>query len=249
MKVGTLQLLAITPYAGPKKLVDMTENCISQLMECELPEGWEANILAVNNNAERQIRDFEDKNRWKVHNLNNDKNYGFGVGVNRGIDYWIYAERWHFDQLLIFNNDLEFPHKNWLVELMKHIEWRYVLSPCTDITATFDATEFEPRPDKEPKRHREVSAFCWLVPRAVIDAIARRMEYPLFCPQFSNYGSDDAAAAILRFLYGDTPFKIVPASWVKHLKAQTAKELGEKAGTKQLLTDLKLWKSKNKFKK
>lgn len=240
-------LLAITPYTGDEKLVAMTEDCIEQLQRCPLPEGWKGHILAVNNSAARAIRVFDVKNDWEVHHLQREKNFGFGVGVNQGLDYWMIGERFPVDQVLVFNNDLQFPFGDWLIQLMKEIEGNYVLSPCTDVTATFEATEFEPK-DKGTIRHREVSAFCWLLPINIVKAIDVRFGFPLFCPQFTNYGSDDATAAILRKLYGETPFKIVPRSWVKHLKAQTANQLRIRAGTPELLKELRQWKSANKLK-
>jgi hypothetical protein len=239
-----MKIVAITPFTGSEKLVAMTESCIEELRACALPPGVEMRIVAVNNAASRGLSKDVLQN---VDELTDVKNYGFGVGVNRGIDYALIGERWHVDHFLIFNNDLRFPDKNWLVELLKEVETPYVLSPRTDITATKEACHPGPA-DLIPTRSPLVSAFCWLVPHRIVQMMDMRWKYPLFCPQFSNYGSDDATAAILRFTYGGTPFKIVHRSFVQHLKAQTANELGEKAGTKQLLTDLKQWMRANKLK-
>lgn len=242
-----MNIIAITPFTGDERLVAMTQDCIEKLAHCDWGEGVRLRIVAVNNAASRRLDPaLINLQRCEVDELILEKNYGFGVGVNKGIDYALICERWPCDHVLVFNNDLQFPHRNWLAELVKEVEANYVLSPCTDITATFEAMDFGPV-DRSVKRHREVSAFCWLVPVKIISRIEHRFGYPLFCPQFTNYGSDDATAAILRTLYGETPFKIVPRSFVKHLKAQTAKQLGVKAGTKELLTDLKKWKTANKL--
>jgi hypothetical protein len=82
------------------------------------------------------------------------------------------------------------------------------MSPVTDKTATKEAIAKQAE-DRLPVRVREVSAFCWLVPVRVIRAVEDRWGFPLFHPEFSNYGSDDAAASILRGIYGATPFQIV----------------------------------------
>lgn len=238
-----MNLISIIPFTGSDRLVSMTEDCIEQLLEAQLPPGVKLRIIAVNNAASRKLKLIDST----VHELEGDKNYGFGVGVNRGIDYAIYGENWPCDAFLIVNNDLKFPNRDWLSELIFRYEPPYVLSPRTDITATVEACHPSAE-DKPPTRCREVSAFCWLVPMRVINAIIARWDWPLFCPQFTNYGSDDATAAILRSLYGETPFKVVNTSWVKHLKAQTANELHVKAGTEELLKELKAWKRAHKLK-
>lgn len=238
-----MNIVAVTPFTGSQKLVDMTNRCIAELLACSLPDGVHLRVVAVNNKADARI----DSSHPLVDELVDDKNYGFGVGVNRGIDYALIGERFKCDHVLVFNNDLQFPQRDWLEILLREVEARYTLSPRTDVTATEAACHPEPA-DKLAQRVGEVSAFCWLVPRPVIDMMMNRWQWPLFCPQFTNYGSDDATAAILRATYGGTPFKIVHRSWVKHMKARTANELGVKAGTKELLTDLKTWKSKNKLK-
>ena len=250
-----MNIIAITPFTGDENLVAMTERCIKQFIQSEMPVGVHVRIIAVNNKASRSLN-LEELNKIaqdtspafeKIEELPGDENYGFGVGVNRGIDYALISERYPCDQLLIFNNDLEFDwQKEWLLQLLREVEGAYVLSPRTDITATVEACHIKPD-DKPSQRVQEVSAFCWLVPRRVVQAIDVRWGFPLFCPQFTNYGSDDATAAILRKLYGDTPFKVVHRAWVRHLKARTANQLHIKAGTSELLKELRTWKKANKL--
>jgi len=251
-----MNVIAITPFTGSEKLVAMTERCISTMLATDVPKGVKVRIIAVNNKASRRL-DLDALNFIiesqklegfePVDELVDDKNYGFGVGVNRGIDYALIAEKRECDHVLVFNNDLEFNQRDWLYHLLREVEARYVLSPRTDVTATVEACHPEPA-DKPAQRVAEVSAFCWMVPRPVIEMIDKRWGWPLFCPMFTNYGSDDATASILRATYGGTPFKVVHRAWVKHLKAQTANELLVKAGTKELLTDLKRWKQGNRLK-
>jgi hypothetical protein len=252
-----MNILAITPFTGSEALVSMTEDCIEGLMQCDVPPGVHVRVLAVNNAASRPI-DVEKLTKlvcqqpcaaaWDpIEQLIDTANHGFGVGVNRGIDLALISERWPVDHVLVFNNDLQFPQRDWLVKLLEDVDPPYVLSPRTDITATPEARQ--PHQAELPaQRVGQVSAFCWLVPMRVIKAIEPRWGWPLFPPQFSNYGSDDATAAILRHIYDATPFKVVHRSWVRHLKAQTANELKIKAGTVELLTELKNWKRAHKLK-
>lgn len=239
-----MNIIAVVPFTGSEKLVAMTEDCIKQLLLCDLPNEATLRIVAVNNKASRSlgtIADHPQVDEYKTH-----ENLGFGVGVNEGIDLALLGEQYPCDYVLVVNNDLQFPQRNWLTLLLREVDGANVLSPRTDITATPEACHPGPE-DKDAQLVEQVSAFCWLVPRRVITAIEPRFGWPLFNPMFTNYGSDDATAAILRKIYGRRPFKIVHRSWVKHLKAQTANELGVKAGTKDLLTDLKKWKAKNKL--
>jgi hypothetical protein len=253
-----MEIIAITPYTGSEKLVQMTEDCIRGLVRSKLPPGATLRICATNNAASRSI-DLEALRAMKadyphlmdVDQVTSEKNEGFGIGVNKAIDFMLFVERWPCRYILVFNNDLVFERDEWLLKLVWEAdgkEGRFVCCPRTDVTATKEACFPGPAEDDSHAmvhRHHEVSAYCWLLPVQMIHAILDRFDFPLFCPQFSNYGSDDATAAILRKIYGATPFKIVPRSWVKHLKAQTANELGVRAGTAQLLTDLKKWKRSN----
>lgn len=248
-----MKILAVIPFTGSEKLVSMTEDCIEKLVQCQLPEDVTVDVLAVNNAASREldedkINSFPRAPGWgSGDQLKERENVGFGVAVNRAIDYWLISERQECDAILVLNNDLQFPSKDWLRNLLHEYEEPYVLAPTTDITAS-DASRYAGPVDNHAILCREVSAYCWLVPARVVRAIDVRFSWPLFNPMFTNYGSDEATAAILRKLYGATPFKVVRRSWVKHLKAQTANELGVKAGTQELLKQLKSWKVANKLK-
>lgn len=239
-----MNIIAIVPFTGSKRLVKMTEDCITQLLLCDLPNDTTLRVVAFNNKADCGLGLVGEHDM--VDEFKSDKNDGFGVGVNRGIDLALLGERWPCDYVLVVNNDLQFPDRTWLVKLLREVDGATVLSPRTDVTATPEAC-FPGPEDKPAQLVGQVSAFCWLVPVRVLKAIESRWGWPLFSPLFTNYGSDDATAAILRKIYGKNPFKVVHRSWVKHLKAQTANELGVKAGTKELLTDLKKWKAKNKL--
>lgn len=241
-----MTILAITPYAGSKKLVRMTEEMLRSFRECVQVAGAEVTIVAMNNAAEDTIdRSLVDWHGWLP------TNEGFGVAVNRGIQAEVFDMPKagfpdSYTHVLVLNNDLEFPDKVWLRELLDEREGGLVLSPCTDVTATKCAVN-DKAYDQSSRTATQVSAFCWLVPVATIKAIRKRFGFNLFSPEFSNYGSDDVSGAILRRLVGPRPFKVVPRSWVRHRKAQTANELGIKAGDPAVLRAISNFKRKWKL--
>lgn len=241
-----MTILAITAYTGSKRLVSMTEQMLMGFAVCALEaEGFQFFDVAVNNAADEPI-----KARLVNSHLHNEKNEGFGNAINLAIKREIIdpphlkivskdgtkpaGQKVEITDVLVLNNDLQFTDVSWLARLLEARDGAHVLSPCTDITATKEAIAYSAR-DLDPILHHQVSAFCWLVPVKVIFSLRRKFGFNLFHPDFTNYGSDDVTAACLRSIISKTPFKIVPRSFVKHLKAQTAMELGVKAGTKELL--------------
>ena len=227
-----MNLLAITVYAGSEKLVKMTEQMLQKFATCT--EGFKVRTAAFNNAAERPIaKGLVD---WHAHS--EEGNIGFGRAVNLLIEREVFTEPLEkFTHVLVLNNDLVFDDNTWLHHLLAAVEGNLVLSPCTDRTATKEALARGPV-DIPPIRSRQVSAFCWLVPVPVIKAIKKRFGFYLFHPDFTNYGSDDATCAILRRHLDPRPFKIVPRSWVRHLKAQTGNEMGLKGGDPEIIARL-----------
>ena len=236
------KILTITVYAGSQKLVDMTDRMLEQLhWSLALGMGsYALEVVAVRNGAVAEIR------HPVTHSMAIPENIGFGKAVNAAINE--YLDNTH-SGVLILNNDLEFPDANWLRALTDEIEpgARYVLSPTTDHTATPEAVALAPK-DKDPIRVRQVSAFAWYVPTEMIEAIKPRFGFELFDPEFFAYGEDDYTAAILRKIYGGTPFKVVPRSWVKHLKNQTGAEFHLHGGMKKNVDLLKAKLRANKLK-
>ncbi|MCP4899967.1 MAG: glycosyltransferase [bacterium] len=235
-----MKILAITVYAGSEKLVAMTENMLDQFKECVqlADERCTVDVVTVHNGAARHV-----KNELCGQQVMFGRNQGFAKGVNAAIDSFL---RDH-DAVLVLNNDLEFPEPGWLEELVRAWSSPYVLSPCTDRTATKEALDDCSR-NANPKRVPQVSAFCWLVPARVIRMLRDRWGFPLFDPDFFAYGEDDYTGAILRNRYGAMPFKVVPRSWVKHLKHQTGAEMHLSGGMTKNLKLLKMKMQKNKLK-
>lgn len=242
-----MTILVVTPYAGSEKLVAMTERMLEDLRGiissalAGLGARIDFAVVAVNNAAVRPVKTMLT---WHGHF---DKNEGFGVAVNLAIKREIFdmekhmKEKRHYTHVLVLNNDLEFTDVFWLLELLKERDDKLVCSPCTDITATKAAVAEGPR-ELGPVLCDQVSAFCWLVPIGTIEQLRKKFGVELFHPDFTNYGSDDIAGAMLRKLLGPKPFKVVRRSFVKHKKAQTANELGIKPGTPELLLRIRNFK-------
>lgn len=235
-----MKILVAVAYAGSKKLVEMTNEMLRSFADCATFAAMQAEfvVVAINNKADKDI----DKTLVAWHAWN-ETNEGFGRAISLAIEREVFnmdkaGTPQNYTHVLVLNNDLVFDHRLWLYELLRvaavPIDPALTLVPCTDVTATKDAVAAGPR-EIEPFRVAQASAFCWLVPVPVVKKIRKKFGFTLFHPDFSNYGSDDVTGAILRSLVSAKPFKIVPRSWVKHLKAQTANELGVKAGTKELL--------------
>ena len=240
-------ILAITPYAGPKRLTDMTAACLKSLRPtCQ---NLQIQVVAVANNPERLLTEEE---LGGAEQLVLEKNVGFGPAVNHAIRHYEFFDK--FKDILVFNNDLIFEQEDWLYKLLQaranDIQAgfpHFVYSPTTTITATIPAVAEGPV-DRPPLRVHQVSAYCWFLTFGLARCLDAKFDCMLFPEDFPNYGSDDAAAACIRKCYGGTPFMIVRRSWVRHLKAQTANALHEKAGTKELLTRLKKWLRANNLK-
>tara|TARA_R110000803_G_scaffold48198_10_gene100114 strand:- start:8591 stop:9292 length:702 start_codon:yes stop_codon:yes gene_type:complete len=217
-----MRICAITVYAGSEPLVEMTESMLKQFRECH---GFKGKLMAFNNGAARSIdQKLVD---WQGES---PTNLGFGKAVNWLIEMALFVDPTEqFSHVLVLNNDLEFPERSWLVELLKEAKGTLVLSPCTDRTATKEALAKRGF-DKPPIRCGQVSAFCWLVPVDVIKSIRAQYGYNLFDPDFFAYGEDDYAGAVLRKKFNRQPFKVVPRSWVRHLKGKTGKEMGMGGG-------------------
>lgn len=226
-------ILGIIPFAGPPELTEMTANMIADLRSCY--DADSINLVAVANDPKVLLT---TEQLCGGRQLVLPKNLGFGKAINLVIQAHLQHEE--ITDYLILNNDLEFPHKDWFQHLRSERESSYVITPCTDNTSSAAARADGPR--KSPaQRAGQVSAFCWLVPRRDILAIADRFGFPLFDPEFFAYGEDDYTGAILRKLYGRTPFKVVPKAWVHHKKGVTGKHFGLRSGMQE---NIKLLKSK-----
>lgn len=235
-------ILIVVAYAGKKDLTAMTERMLTQLRPCMNVCDQTFEVALVANNPDQLVANKVIDGLAMQHILTTNR--GFGKAVNYAIDMHINRP---WTDVLVLNNDMEFPHIEWLKHLIDERESRYVISPCTDRTAASWAVARGPR-NQPSFRHSYVSGYCWLVPRKAIDAIKARWGFELFDPEFFAYGEDDFTGAILRKLYGKTPFKIVPRSWIKHLKGKTGLQMGLKGGMKKNLDLLKAKLRGNKLK-
>lgn len=229
-------ILAIIPYTGSEKLVLMTAAMIAELASTVESD---TSVMSVANAPSRRLT-YEERG-GSPFELIAPRNLGFGPGVNAGIN----GRDWHGD-VLVLNNDLGFPQREWLALLRtqqaedEKEEMRYIYAPRTNCTATPEACKDGPE-DKPAQRVRQVSAYCWLVPAKMQLLMRERNKGDLFPREFPNYGSDDAAAAWARKLFGKTPFKVVHRAFVKHAKGQTAKETGDRPGDPAVLKRLRAY--------
>lgn len=211
-----MKVLAVTCYTGDEELVDMTRECLWSLRDCE-PVGVE---LQMSSTAQGAFRTIEDQGSW----VDMPTNIGFAFGMNAAIETGVnhYGEP---DHVLCFNNDLQFPYKNWLGELTDIagaiLPFDQVLVPATDRTAI----RIQPGPlDKASFPVQENSAYCWLVPFAWCQFLKETYGFWLFSEDFAPaYGEDNWTAFLLSKKFGSKAFRYVPRSFVKHLRGRTAR--------------------------
>lgn len=234
-------ILAVIPYTGSEKLVQMTDKMVGQLLPTLIGADVSQVVLVANKPSrllepEKRMRHLKDA----IVELKVPENRGFGPGINYAL-----GASWKGD-VLVLNNDLSFPQREWLNLLRaeqaedEKDNLSYVYAPRTNCTATPEACKDGPE-DKPAQRVRQVSAFCWLVPAKIRKLLRERGGFELFPPQFPNYGSDDAAAAWIRFLFGKTPFKVVHRAFVQHAKGRTAAETGDRPGDPGVLKRLRAY--------
>lgn len=231
-------ILAVVPYTGSERLVEMTARMLESLQHTTT--GLPITVATVANAPSRRLTKDELRGAIELPLMTN---VGFGPGINAALPAWEH-------DVLCLNNDLTFTQQTWLRLILdeRALDVRdnlhFVYSPRTDRTATREACKDGPS-NKPAQRVGQVSAFCWFVPAEVRARLRERSGCQLFPPQFPNAGSDDAAAAWIRKLFGKTPFSIVHRAFVHHEKAQTSNELGVKYGDPKVLKELTKWKRAN----
>lgn len=208
-----MKVLAVTCYTGGEELVEMTEQTLQQLRSTAPPSA----TLHVCSTAQGAARIIETEGRWAW----SFKNEGFAAGMNasieEGVDFFGAP-----DYVLCFNNDLEFPHRNWLQVLLDAATPSFITVPATDKTALHKQPGPLPRPSF---RTEEASAYCWLVPFAWCEHLKQRHGWWLFDPAFFAYGEDNWTAFLLSKAFGPKIFRMVPRSFVRHLRHQTSRHV------------------------
>jgi hypothetical protein len=145
------------------------------------------------------------------------------------------------DWVLCFNNDLQFPFKNWLGELtdIAAFPFHQVLVPATDSAAV--RVQGGPR-DKSSFPVQESSAYCWLAPFEWCRWLKETYGFWLFDEDFAPaYGEDNWTAFLLSKQFGANVFRYVPRSFVKHLRARTSRIVkhNRKASNRTLVDKLR----------
>jgi hypothetical protein len=151
------------------------------------------------------------------------KNLGFGVGMNRALG--VGARQADPDAVLCINNDIEFPHSDWLTHLLAAAKDRVAVP-----TNTYSACELQQRPareDRDPFDVGDTPAVCWLLPWKACQVIFRQIgNLKLFREDLGlAWGEDVYSSAVLRHKWHPEPFRIVPRGFVRHLGAKTSSKI------------------------
>ena len=225
--------MAVTCATGGEELIAMTERCIKGMRDSE-PEDDVVQMSCVWQGTDRKVKD------WQALHSYRPKNVGFAYGMNLAIDLGVkyYGEP---DWVLCFNSDLEYPHEGWLENLMviARKSSNRILVPSTDSTAI----RVQPHAiDKPSFPVEEMSAYCWLVPFKWCQFLKQRYGFWLFDEDFAPaYGEDNWTAYLFAKEFGAKPFRYVPRSFVKHLRARTSRTVkhDRKASSALLVKKLK----------
>ncbi len=206
-----MNILAVTCYTGPEQLCKITEEMFAGLAEC-VSDGWTVHFSATGQGAAREIR--ECTSFFK-------ENHSFARGMNTAIRLGMHDK---VDYILILNNDLTFPKKDWLAQLVKAAKGHQaVFVPATNRAAI--RTQTGPL-GAGPIAVDEMSAYCWMVPAKWSTHLMKTYGFEMFCEEFvPAYGEDNWTAYLLAKEYGPRVFRYVRRSWVNHLRRQTSRHV------------------------
>lgn len=221
-----MKLGIITLYTGSEKLSKMTSEMLFDLEAAiRYAEDLlsETLVVVVNNGSDSPLSYSKGEIPYKFSQLMLPKNGGCSVGYNRGFDMIALGDVMP-DYVMVINNDVRMPHKDWLHKLLSVASEEFVCAPGTSRTATAEAVAQGPI-EKRSTPIYSVSAYCWLIPIAWIHENQKQRGWPIFDPEFRAYGEDNWTALVWQSRYGPHPFRIVHRSWIDHLKAQTANEI------------------------
>jgi hypothetical protein len=223
-----MKVLAVTCYTGDEALCSMTEIMLSELQstsqQCELL------VSVVAQGAHREVK----KHLVDMQTIA-PENVGFAYGMNLAIEKGL--EDCKPDYVLCMNNDLVLSRQpNWMAILMTAASRDKVTSPTTDKTASHPAPGPRALP---PVPVDSLSAYCWLVPIKFCERLKEKYGFWLFSEDFvPAYGEDDWTSYLLTKEFGQKAFRLVPRSFVGHLKRQTAKAVKhDRSKTSKTLAD------------
>lgn len=205
-----MKVLAVSCCTGGEDLVQMTEACVDGLLESK-PVNVELNVWVHAQDTTRVPSGINAGRSGDSHNK------GFAHGMNTAIREGL-LDSGDPDYVLCFNNDLVFTRKNWLKVLLGRATQYRVTLPGTDRTALHKQSG---PVDKAPFDVQEASAYCWLVPFAWCKFLKKTYGWWLFDPQFFAFAEDNKTAFLLSKRFGTKAFRIVPRSFVHHMRHQT----------------------------
>lgn len=191
----------------------MTERWVRSARTSILPEGYDKlEIVVVAQGLSGMAKVGEDVR------IDLRENEGFAKGMNLGIAAAMASEP---DWVIVCNNDCTFPDPHWMKELLPSgaADGRLlVFAPFNTQCNTPCMVAGGPRPAVADIPLSFAPAVCWAVSAWLIEAIRMAMGYELFDPEFElGWAEDNYAAAVIRTLtHKDYPFRVRPASWIKH---------------------------------
>jgi hypothetical protein len=98
----------------------LLETCLTSLIEKTKYSNYEV-VVVDNGSSDNSVRWAEENFPW-VDVIALDKNYGFSVGNNKGIDYAL--KKFSPEYVLLLNNDVVIVQENWLQKLVSVAESR-----------------------------------------------------------------------------------------------------------------------------
>ena len=216
-----MKLLAITCYTGGVPMADMTHRMVAGLFSSFEEAGLEGMISVCAQGADKELG-FTDRGKVAFQQLVMPDNRGFAIGMNLALA--AASPYVPFDAVLCLNNDLEFPHVDWLKNLIATVNLETHVGAPTNTYSSSSEQQRPHREDRDPVNSRITPAICWLLSWRSCGILFDQLGFlHLFREDLGRaWGEDVYSAAYLRKGLGTKPFRIVPRAWVKHLGARTS---------------------------
>jgi hypothetical protein len=152
------------------------------------------------------------------------KNLGFAKGMNLSFQAGITRHAEPPSHVLCINNDVEMPNSDWL-KLLLDVDDGHVLAPTTDSTAT-PAQQASGPETRDPVCVPVTPAIAWLMPWSKVEQLREKLgPNKLFDERFGMAWGEDGYNSAIWQQHDQTPFKVVPRSWIKHLGSRTSRHI------------------------
>ncbi len=221
-----MNLLTITCYTGNAGFADMTHRMVQGVFDAYADAGIEGTISVFAQGADKGLG-FESNSAVEFLLTRHPKNLGFGIGMNRALGSGALMD--YPDAVLCINNDIEFPHLDWLTHLLAAARDRVAVP--TNTYCCNAQQQRSAREDKDPFDVTDTPAVCWLLPWAACKVLFQQIgSFKLFREDLGlAWGEDSYSSAVLRHKWHAKPFRVVPRGFVVHLGARTSSQIPAKA--------------------